>query len=78
MIQGTVSRVKARFLGLSRLKQNCLMTAITLAVLFMQNIIPGFAYYFGLVFWGAYILFWIGVMLYLIGGLIVAALTTRL
>lgn len=77
MIKDTVSRVKACFLRLSRRKQNCLITVITLVLLFVLNT-HGVAHYFGLVFWGANILFWIGVVLFIVVGLIVAALTTRL
>lgn len=77
MIQSTVSRVKAWFLALPRRKQDGLSATIILAGLFVLTS-PPIAPYFWLVFWGANILFWIGIALYIVVGLVLAALTTRL
>lgn len=72
-----MSRVKARLFGLPRRKQAWLSAAVILAGLFALSS-PPIAPYFGLVFWGANIGFWIGVVLFFIVWLIVAAWTTKL
>ena len=72
-----LSRLKKWFFGLSRRKQDYVTAAMILAGLFVLSS-PPIAPYFWMVFWSAHILFWIGIVLFVVVGLIVVALTTKL